>query len=134
MIKPEGNRVKGKLKGSKDRRHELARLIKEDQDKRRYGILGNVRKEKPQPRKALRKSGAARAHSITGVVFLKAVYKGKEYRATLQSEGTVKFNGTTYSSLSAAGRSITQRATNGRHFWRARDASKQWVRLYLLRP
>jgi hypothetical protein len=128
VIKPEGNRVKGKLKGSKDQRSELERRIKEEQERKRRGILGiPVRKVKIKQKS---KSGSGlQGHGSTGAIFLRAFYKGKEYRATLSQDGTVRVGDNRYSSLSAAGVSITKRGTNGRHFWRVRNEAKEWVRI-----
>jgi len=128
VIKPEGNRVKGKLKGSKDQLHELKRRIKQDQERKLFGILGKPEREarsEPKPKKA----AGLRGHGATGAVFLRAFYKGKEYRATLSQDGTVRIGDKRYTSLSAAGMFITKRATNGRWFWRVRNAQKEWVRI-----
>lgn len=128
VIKPEGNRVKGKLKGSKDQRRELDRRMKEEQERKRWGILGKAAREaraEPKPKKA----AGLRGHGATGAVFLRAFYKGKEYRATLSQDGTVRIGDKRYTSLSAAGGSITKRSTNGRWFWRGRDLTGEWKRL-----
>ncbi len=128
VIKPEGNRVKGKLKGSKDQRRELDRRMKEEQERKRWGILGKPAREartesKPKPPTVMR------GHGANGAVFLRASYKGKEYRATLSQDGSVRIGDTRYASLSAAGVSITKRATNGRRFWRCRNSEGAWCRL-----
>lgn len=128
VIKPEGNRVKGKLKGSKDQLHELKRRIKQEQERKLFGILGKpAREARPEPKP--KKASGLRRHGANGAVFLRAFYKGKEYRATLSQDGTVRIGDKRYSSLSAAGMSITKRATNGRRFWRVRNDAKEWVRI-----
>lgn len=132
VIKPEGNKVKGKLKGSADKRGELDRRIKEVQDAKRFGLLGrSARKVKPEP-KTEQGSDKRTAHPSNGATFLKAHYKGKEYRATLRNDGSVRLGNDRYTSLSAAGRAVTKRSTNGRHFWKVRNANKEWVRLSFL--
>lgn len=131
VIKPKGNRVKGKLKGSTDRRRDLDRRIKQQQELKRRGILGKPAPvERPARRPA--KASPLRGHAANGAVFLRAQYKGKEYRATLSKDGTVRVGAKRFSSLSAAGTSITKRATNGRHFWRVRNAANEWVRISTL--
>ena len=198
VIQPEGNRVKGKLKGSDALNRDLDRRIKDVQDQRRSGILGRIaRAPKTGERKTrgastaliafykgftykatLRADGQVRyagtlyeslsaaAKAVTnrrtsgpgfwyvqnpegewvrykenedrptdrrsatnGRTPLKAFYKGKTYTATLRADGQVRWNGELYNSLSAAGRALTGRGTNGRHFWRMQDAHGDWVRL-----
>ena len=130
IIKPKGNRVMGRLKGSTDLKRELERRVRLEQERVIGGLLGRLERVKKEKHATSRKDGALQAHGITGVVVLKAIYKGKEYRATLQTDGSVKLRGKTYGSLSGAGKSITQRATNGRYFWQVRNASNEWVRLH----
>jgi len=127
VIKPVGNRVKGKLKGSKDQRRELERRIKEDQERTRRSILG-----KPIAQTASRKRSSTpqpRGPSANGAVLLRAFYKGKVYKATLGRDGSVRVGSKRFNSLSAAGVSVTKRGTNGRHFWRVRNARGEWVRI-----
>jgi len=128
IIKPEGNRVKGKLYGSKDQRAVLDRRIKAEQEQKRRGILGKPAREVSVERK-VRSAPGLNGHGANGAVFLRALYKGVEYRATLRRDGSVHIAGVRYASLSAAGMSITKRATNGRHFWRVRNEAKEWVRI-----
>lgn len=126
VIKPVGNRVKGKLKGSKDQRRELERRIKQDQELKRRGILGKpIQAERAERKRS--KSSAFRRHGANGAVFLRAFYKGKEFKATLNRDGSVRVGTKRFNSLSAAGVSVTKRGTNGRHFWRARNARGEWV-------
>lgn len=123
----KGNRVKGKLAGARDLKRELHENIKESQRMELYGLLGNKKTGDKEKRKTKRKSSPL---SLTErLVFLKREYKGKLYRATWRRDGTVRVNGKVYESLSAAGRAVTKRGTNGWTFWMARNADKEWVRL-----
>ncbi|MBK9700070.1 MAG: DUF2924 domain-containing protein [Flavobacteriales bacterium] len=134
IIKPQGNRVKGRLHGSLDQQRELKRRLEQAQLQLLQGIIGKaaapVTKRTARAPKATDRSGRAdglRGHGATGVVFLRAEHKGKTYKATLRADGSVTFAGRTYSSLSAAGQAVTQRSTNGRMFWRVRNAQGAWV-------
>lgn len=127
----EGNRVKGKLSGSRDLKGELHKSIKELQRMELYGLLGNRKAATSQTSNARKKN--ADVPIAERLVFLKREYKGKLYIATWRRDGTVKLNGTVYDSLSAAGRAVTKRGTNGWTFWTARNAKKEWVKLSLLK-
>lgn len=128
---PEGNRVKGKLSGSRDLKRELENNIKELQRMELLGLLGNKAAGGRRKNKAKRTDEALPLSER--LVFLKREFKGKLYRATWRRDGTVKLNGTIYDSLSAAGRAVTKRGTNGWTFWLARNADKEWVALQRLK-
>lgn len=123
----EGNRVKGKLSGSRDLKRDLHKNIKESQRMELYGLLGNKKAGEKPTRKA--KTQSSPLSLAERLVFLKREYKGTVYRATWRRDGTVLVKGKVYESLSAAGRAVTKRGTNGWTFWMARDADKEWVRL-----
>lgn len=123
----KGNKVKGKLSGSRDLKRELHKNIKELQRMELYGLLGNKAGGNRSATKSKKNDWTV---SLTErLVFLKREYKGKDYRATWRRDGTVKHNGIVYDSLSAAGRAVTKRGTNGWSFWRAKNEEKEWVRL-----
>lgn len=128
---PEGNRVKGKLSGSRDLKRELENNIKELQRMELLGLLGNKAAGGRRKNKAKRTDEDLPLSER--LVFLKREFKGKLYRATWRRDGTVKLNGTIYDSLSAAGRAVTKRGTNGWTFWLARNADKEWVALQRLK-
>lgn len=134
IIKPQGNRVKGRLHGSQDQQRALKRRITQAQQQLLLGIIGKAAapatKRAARAPKAADRSGRAdglRGHGATGVVFLRAEHKGRTYKATLQKDGRVKLGGTLHAFLSAAGKAVTQRSTNGRAFWRVRNAEGTWV-------
>lgn len=120
---PEGNRVKGKLRGSRDLKRELEQETKALLQEELSGLFG---------RKATKEKKAAKdkaTNNDTRTIHLRRDYKGKVYRATWRPDGSVKMNGRIYSSVSAAGRAVTKRGTNGRTFWWARNEHKEWVSL-----
>lgn len=123
----KGNKVKGKLAGSRDLKRELQQNIKELQRMELSGLLGNKQAAAKPKRRAPKKNTAL--PMAERLVFLKREYKGKLYRATWRRNGTVKLNGEIFDSLSAAGRAVTKRGTNGWSFWMARNEDREWVRL-----
>lgn len=123
----KGNKVKGKLAGSRDLKRELQKNIKELQRMELYGLMGNKQASHKTKNKAPKKDTTL--PMAERLVFLKREYKGKLYRATWRRDGTVNLNGEIYESLSASGRAVTKRGTNGWTFWMARNADKKWVRL-----
>lgn len=122
----KGNKVKGKLTGSRDLKSELQQNIKELQRMELSGLLGSKQVD-AKPKKATHKGRELPLEER--LVFLKRKYKGKVYRATWRRDGTVLLNGRIFNSLSGAGRAVTKRATNGWSFWMARNADKEWERL-----
>lgn len=124
---PEGNRVKGKLRGSRDLKPELHQEMVAIKRTELSGLLGRkaaVEKKERQPQHGV--LDAERA------IHLRRDYKGKTYRATWRRDGTVKYNGKLYDSVSAAGRAVTKRGTNGWSFWTARNEEGEWVKLNAL--
>lgn len=125
VVKPEGNRVKGKLRSSSDLKRDLDRMIKDDQVRHRHGLLGTTLRVVPKGPKSV-----TRGQDVEDTArHLRAYYKERTYTAIVRRDGTVNYRKKVYTSLSAAGRAITKRATNGRHFWRCKDADGVWVRL-----
>ena len=53
-----------------------------------------------------------------------ATYKGKKYKAIVQSNGRIKFDGALYDSPSGAAQAVRKRPTNGWRFWHVRKGGK----------
>jgi hypothetical protein len=64
---------------------------------------------------------------------LRAVFKGKTYKASLRRDGYISYAGTLYDSPSAAAKRVVKRATNGWTFWYYREGPKTWKPLAHLR-
>jgi hypothetical protein len=59
---------------------------------------------------------------------LRAVYKGKIYRADIRNGRVYDEHGEAHASLSAAARSITKNNVNGMRFWKAkRPGDQDWL-------
>jgi len=61
--------------------------------------------------------------------WIRGKYKRKLFRARWRRDGTVRYKGKIYSSLSAAATRITGHPTNGRWFWRVERSPGDWVRV-----
>jgi hypothetical protein len=64
---------------------------------------------------------------------LRGTRRGKIYKARVRRDGTIRFNGKEYASLSAAGKAALKRSTNGWSFWRVERGKGNWVNLTKIR-
>jgi predicted GIY-YIG superfamily endonuclease len=131
ITQPKGKKQKGKLAQSRDMRRRIARRIRERQAREVSSLFG-------------RQIAAARAPKRSGVNAalvrllpqggrLRAIYKGKTYKARVRRDGRVRFAGSTYRPLSLAGHAVTRRPTNGWHFWDVERSRGNWVRMNKIR-
>ena len=126
---PEGNKLRGKLKGSKNLERALKAAVKQRQyeereiffeQRKRDRKKGKRRKVKKRRKKA---EGVERPLKGTfpGGKVIYATYKGKEYKAWVYGGGTIKMipSGQLFDSPSMAGISVTKKKTkNGWRFWK----------------
>lgn len=134
IIQPRGDRVKGGLKGSENLERVFKRRMREIQDEEFDDFF---------PRGRAKKKGRERAdharHDLEGLLRnvnlparLRARYKGEEYYARLNRNGTVRYNKRTYNSLSQAGNAVRKKSTNGWSFWQCQRGGN-WVKLNRVR-
>jgi len=138
---PTGNYIKGKLKGSRNIRPTLKRIMTEDSKRVIGEILGQTQKPKKKGRtRAKRKKRGEGDRPLKG--FLRgwqriyATYKGKDYKAKVRPNGTIEMipGGQLYDSPSAAALAIIQKGQrNGWLFWKYKDKSGVLVQLVKLR-
>ena len=140
IAKPEGNKVKGKLKGSKNLRPRLKRLLTEESKRKIKEILGQTKR--PKTKKTVKRKGKlSKADKPLKGVFpkgkrLTATYKGKVFKAWVYKSGTVKLksNGKLYNTPSAAGKVARGgRSTNGWSFWKYKNKKGELVKIATLR-
>jgi hypothetical protein len=98
---PKGNKVRGKLKQSKDLRPLLKRRLKDEWGKQLDGMIGS--RNKPANKIKKRKSGKANKKPLQGYFsknkVIYADYKGKQYKAWVYHRtGTIKFSGKLFDS------------------------------------
>lgn len=142
VLQPVGNSQRGKLPDAVDRKRSLERMMREQDAQKRSDLLHKHLPAPAKPRTTLARKQASkpRPASIAALVrradkglplertiSLQAHYKGDVFHAVMNRDGTVRHAGIRYPSLSAAGIAVTGRNCNGWHFWRACDASGEWV-------
>jgi len=134
---PKGNKVRGKLKQSKDLRPLLKRRLKDEWGKQLDGIIGS--RNKPVNRIEKTKTGKADKKPLRGYFaknkVIYADYKGKQYKAWVYHKtGTIKFNGQLFDSPSLAGKAATKKKTmNGWKLWKYKDKNGELFYLDTLR-
>lgn len=136
VFRPSGNQQGGRLPGANDRKRTLAQAMKQRDEQLRAIALGGH-----MPRQAKRTTAhvpedavalparAAAFETLPKPLPLRAVYKGKSYKATLLRDGSIKVGDVRFPSLSSAATAIVGRNINGWWFWQCRNASGEWGRL-----
>lgn len=137
---PKGNKARGRIGKAKNLKRELDKDIKIEQDYRRRILLGSKKKvqkqttAKQRPRSVARSRGIpSLAAFVTKTFRVRGSYKGKVFRATVNKNGTITYEGTIYNSPSVAARAARGRGFNGWNFWHYKDANGDWVPLSGLR-
>lgn len=126
---PKGNRVSGRVRHATNLLRTLsAEMAKRDAERRDRMLGGRI--AKVRGRRLLRsKKGAAALQGLAKKrMALRGFYKGETYKATLRTDGQVRYKARLYSSPSAAARAATGRGLRGWWFWHARKGD-EWVRL-----
>lgn len=133
IINPPGNRVKGRLPGSKDLKKDLNRKVSDHQADERARFLGGAMAQSRRRKKAASAKGSViLAGCVERRIQLRADYKGDRYLATLRKDGHISHAGEVHTSPTAAAKVIVGRAVNGWKFWHYKKGN-QWVPLAELR-
>ncbi|SKA04900.1 Protein of unknown function [Enhydrobacter aerosaccus] len=61
---------------------------------------------------------------------VRATNHKKSFSAIIRRDGQVRFDGTLYSSLSAAAKAALGRSVNGWWFWQVERGKNNWIRLH----
>ncbi len=133
---PKGNKIRGKLKQSRDLRPLLKSRLKDEWARQLDGIIGN--KNRLAGRIKKRKIKKTSKRPLQGYFpegkMIYANYKGKEYKAWVCSNGRIKVNGKLFNSPSLAGLEVTKKQTmNGWRFWKYKNKSGKLVYIDQLR-
>jgi Restriction Enzyme Adenine Methylase Associated len=135
IIKPPGNKQKGKFMKSEDLKRRFARDWYKEMRLTLSDLLG-------RPKLLLLPKQIARSHGrspilsqyANGLKELRARYKGKTLRAYVRQTGLIWFAGKHFTSPSLAGAHAQKRRTcNGWTFWQYQRAPGDWVTLDNLR-
>ncbi len=134
IVKPAGNKVKGKFANCEDIRKKFARDIRHHQRQELRSLFGKavLDEDGRQDSKGLRKPVMANYFDTRKE--LRAQYKGRTFVAHVTQDGSIRFNGKVYNSPSLAAAAACKRRTcNGWRFWKCERAPGDWVKLNELR-
>jgi hypothetical protein len=134
VVRPVGNKQKGKFAKSEDMRRTFARDVRSKWRVELTSLLGKrVRQEEEEMEREEGKQPVL-AQYVKGPVKLQARYKRKTIKARVRRNGSISFRGKVYRSPSqAAAKACERRTCNGWTFWKYERAPGDWVRLNELR-
>jgi predicted GIY-YIG superfamily endonuclease len=134
VVKPEGNKQKGKFIKSEDIRKLFAKDIRSRQREERDSFLGKEKIAEAEEEGLADGKQAILANYFKGRKKLQAHYKGKIIRAYVRHNGLIRFKGKDYWSPSlAAAKACNRPSYNGWRFWKYERAPGDWVPLNELR-
>jgi len=134
IVKPTGNKVKGKFAKCEDIRKKFARDVRRNQREELRALLGKVGVKEKNEEAVSDSKGPVLATYITASINLRAIFKGKTLVARVRRDGLIRFKGEVYRSPSLAAVAACKRATcNGWTFWKYERAPGDWVALNELR-
>ncbi|MFI5200773.1 MAG: hypothetical protein ACHQNE_00115 [Candidatus Kapaibacterium sp.] len=137
IVKPKGNKVKGKLVRSEDLRGKFRKDIQRKNHRDLDALFGRVIQPVVEER-VVREAAGGRmpklAKFISQPMKLKGKHKGKTLYAHVNATGHVRFDGRVYKSPSLAAAAAVKRPTeNGWTFWHFERGPGDWVPLAKLR-
>lgn len=140
---PDGNATRGTLPGADNLRGALERSVLAEQARQNQSIFGFTISPRPRSRKPAQRpvptSPTSRKPALApfmakGLTTLRARHKGKTLSAHVNPDGTIRFNGRTFTSPSLAGAIAVNRKTcNGWTFWEYEATPNHWLKLDALR-
>ena len=136
IVKPPGNKQKGRLPKSEDLRRKFRRDIKCSWLLEIQELLGTKAAHPATKKKAVRMTGKrpVLAQFQNRPTTLRVRYKGKTHFAYVRKTGLIWFAGRHFKSPSMAGSHLVKgRACNGWTFWQYQRAPGDWVLLDELR-
>jgi hypothetical protein len=130
IAKPPGARQRGKLAQSQDMRRRIAQAIRQKQKGEVSSLFG--RGTTPV---ATRTTGMESdlTRLLPQGASIRGTLRTEIFRARVRRNGTVRFRGVSYKSLSLAARAAIKRSTNGWWFWKIEQGRGNWVRLTKIR-
>lgn len=127
-IKASGNRQKGKFLRSEDLKRAFRRKVTEKIKRVVDEMVGRLRVSSNDGER--RDGGAPQRLARHAPAPLRATYKGREFRARLRRDGSIRWNGDVFESPSAAAMAVVRRrGVNGWWFWTIERSPGLWVRL-----
>ncbi|OQA24767.1 MAG: GIY-YIG catalytic domain protein [Verrucomicrobia bacterium ADurb.Bin345] len=136
VVKPSGNKQKGKFAKSEDLRRRFRRDIKRCVLAQLDCLFEDYRPARQKHERQGHDDGRTPvlAEYISAPLTLKARYKGQTITAHVRRNGSIRMAGTVYTSPSVAGaHACKRRSCNGWTFWKYERAPGDWVLLDQLR-
>ena len=140
VVKPSGNKQKGKFAKSEDIRRRLQRDFRDYHRAEFEDMFGKSSSSILYHPKPLRSEQAQQGRQpvllqyIKTRLLLRARHKGEKLIARVSRNGTIRFADKVYTSPSLAGAAAVKRKTcNGWTFWEYERAPGDWVKLDTLR-
>ncbi len=147
IASPKGNRQVGKLKASENLlsqfKADLNKMFKTETENiiRKKRISNKMPQKKASPRRGLVKPSLS--HLIKRKMNIRFTYKGHDYLAVIDENGTISFTaesyrahelqGISHTSLSSAGSAVTGKPNDGWMSWKYERRPGEWVKLDELR-
>jgi Restriction Enzyme Adenine Methylase Associated len=133
IVRPQGNRVKGKFPRAVNLMKTLDAVLRgRDADNRARLLGGTVARRRRRAKTSASKGTEVLSGLNERRLPLRGFYKGKTYKASLRKDGLINSGGKLYRSPTAATRPILRRMLNGWTFWHFKKGS-DWVPLSELR-
>ncbi len=135
IVKPPGNKQKGKFAKSEDLRRRFKRDWHREMRRRLEDMLGKLHGLGPRKQQVNKREGRKPVllEYIDGPMTLRARHKGKTFSASVRKSGLIWFAGKRFTSPSLAGAHAVKRHCNGWTFWQYERAPGDWVALDSLR-
>ena len=135
IVKPKGNKQKGKFPKSEDLKRRFGKDVRVRHRREYDEIIGRVGLATRPRSKEMTTNGRppVLAKYIEGPMSLRARYKRQVFKARVRRDGRIRFDGKVYTSPSVAGAAIVKHACNGWKFWTYERAPGDWVLLEKLR-
>ena len=134
IMKPAGNKVKGKFAKCEDMRKKFAKDLRLYHRKEYGAMFGKGTPKGENAKKDAQTKKPLLASYIKVPMKLRALFKGKTLAARVRRDGFIRFKRKLYKSPSLAAAAACKRRTcNGWTFWKYERAPGDWVRLNELR-
>ena len=131
IANPPGAKQRGKLAQSRDMRKRIAQAIRRKQ----RSEVSSLFSPRSRAAKLAQKIGVDSdlVRLLPQGARIRGTLKDKVFRATVRPNGTIRFGGVTYKSLSLAAHAAIKRPTNGWWFWQIERGRRNWIRLTKIR-
>lgn len=130
ITQPPGAKQSGKLAQSKDMKRQIMRAIRDKQARQIASLFARYSIEQDEP--DVTSEGELKQLLPNGAKLL-GIHKGRQFKARARRDGSIRFDGKRYASLSYAAAAAVKRPINGWWFWKVERGRDNWVRLTQVR-